>query len=127
MRPPPARDPDGALFLDVDGTLLEVASRPDQVRVPPELPLLLGRLTREHGGAWALVSGRRIDDIDRLLQPWRGAVAGLHGGERRRADGSYAPGADGPVDRAARLALDRLRPLLAEAPQRWPGVRFEDK
>jgi trehalose 6-phosphate phosphatase len=125
--PPPPLDRGEALFLDVDGTLLEIAPRPDLVAVPPELPPLLGRLARRQGGALALVSGRRIADVDRLLRPWRGAVAGLHGGERRRADGSYVKGDGKPLDLAAKIALDRLRPLLAEAPRRWPGMRLEDK
>src|SRR5438552_2435973 len=100
---------------------------PGLVRVSPALPVLLGQLTHWHGGALALVSGRRIADLDRLFEPWRGAAAGLHGGERGRPDGSYARSGDGPLDLIAAAALERLRPRLAEAAERWPGVRLEDK
>jgi trehalose 6-phosphate phosphatase len=98
-----------ALFLDVDGTLLEIAPRPQDVSVPSELPALLGELARQRKGAVALVSGRPLDEIDRLFQPWRGAAAGLHGIVRRRADGTV----DRVANPAAAVALDRLRPRLA--------------
>jgi trehalose 6-phosphate phosphatase len=124
----PALDPDAALFLDVDGTLLEIAPRPELVFVPPTLPLLLDRLAAVRGGALALVSGRPLADIDRLFRPWRGPAAGVHGAERRRADGSLvAAGDDSPADLAAAAALNRLRPVLADALRRMPGVFLEDK
>jgi trehalose 6-phosphate phosphatase len=124
---PPRLDRQAALFLDVDGTLLEIVLRPELVDVPTGLPALLDRLSRQRGGALALVSGRRLGDIDRLFAPWRGAAAGLHGAERRRADGSLAPSGDNPEDRAAAAALDRLRPRLIDMVGRLPGVRLEDK
>ena len=51
---------DAALFLDMDGTLLEIAARPDAVVVPPELPELLTRLQAALGGAVAVVTGRGL-------------------------------------------------------------------
>ena len=110
-----------ALFLDVDGTLLDIALRPELVSVPVGLPALLDRLAEQRGGALALVSGRRLADIDRLLRPWRGAAAGLHGAERRRADGSLVRMATAPADAAAAAALDRLRPALRDSGRRCPG------
>src|SRR3954466_15301122 len=83
MTRPPPLDPASALFLDVDGTLLEIAPRPELVRVPPGLPGLLERLARQREGALAPISGRPLADLDGLFQPWRGAAAGLHGAERR--------------------------------------------
>jgi len=127
MIPPPRLGGDAALFLDVDGTLLEIAPRPEFVIVPPTLPLLLDRLAAERRGALALVSGRPLSDIDRLFAPWRGAAAGVHGAERRRLDGGVVRRLDGPADLAAATALDRLRPALAELAQRMPGVWLEDK
>lgn len=124
---PRGLDAQAALFLDVDGTLLELAPRPELVAMPPGLPALLDCLGRERGGALALVSGRRLADLDRLFAPWHGAAAGLHGAERRRQDGSLVPSAAGPADLAAAAALDRLRPTLIEAAGRWPGVWLEDK
>src|SRR5947209_7221291 len=120
MTRPRPLDRDSALFLDVDGTLLEIAPRPELVRVPPALPGLLGRLEGQRDGALALISGRPLADLDRLFQPWRGAAAGLHGAERRRADGSLVESSDSPADRDAAAALDRLRPALTECERRWP-------
>jgi len=125
---PPPLDACAALFIDVDGTLLDIAPAPELVEVPAGLPALLQRLAVRHEGALALVSGRRLADLDRLLVPWHGAAAGLHGAERRRPDGSLA--ADMPSDeaeQAAQRALDRIREPLAEAARHWPGVRLEDK
>ncbi len=127
MSAPPALDPAAALFIDVDGTLLEIAPRPELVQVPLGLPALLGRLAAERGGALAVVSGRRLADLDRLLHPWHGAAAGLHGAECRRADGSVMAPPHRPADLAAAQALDRLRPRLREAAAHAPGVWLEDK
>src|SRR4051812_37608984 len=121
MTPPPL-DPHSALFLDVDGTLLEIAPRPELVRVPDGLAALLTRLAEQRGGALAVISGRRIDDVDRHLHPWRGAVAGVHGGERRDAAGHMIAGSDSPDDRKAASALERLRPMLRDLEQQLPGI-----
>jgi trehalose 6-phosphate phosphatase len=124
---PPALDRQSALFIDVDGTLLEIARRPESVQVPPPLLDLLGQLAGERDGALALISGRSIADLDRLFQPWRGAAAGLHGAERRRPDGSHVVESDSAADSAAAAALDRLRPELAALTARFAGVWLEDK
>src|SRR5262245_14516290 len=79
-----------ALFLDVDGTLLEIAESPDAVRVPERLKELLARLVSQEAGAVALVSGRQLRQLDELFAPYRFAAAGLHGLERRDAQGSYS-------------------------------------
>lgn len=120
---PPPLDSAWALFLDVDGTLLEIARRPEDVRVPSRLPSLLRRLAQQRGGALALVSGRPIREIDFLFRPWQGAAAGLHGFERRRADGTI----DSSRNPSGIAALDRLRPRLAEAARPDGGVMLEDK
>jgi trehalose 6-phosphate phosphatase len=130
MRTPTAAPPldrDDALFIDVDGTLLDLAPRPELVEVSPSLPDLLQHLGGEREGALALISGRPIAELDRLFRPWRGAAAGLHGIERRRPDGSYAPGADADADRAAAAVLERLRPEMTAVARHWPGVFIEDK
>jgi trehalose 6-phosphate phosphatase len=127
MIPPSALAREAALFLDVDGTLLEIALRPELVDVPPALPPLLDRLASERDSALALVSGRPLADLDRLFRPWHGAAAGVHGAERRRADGSLVMHADSPADLAAAAALDRLRPVLSDAVRRMPGILLEDK
>ena len=74
---------DYALFLDFDGTLVEIAPRPDAVRVDPDLVPALERLRERLGGALAIVTGRPVAVIDDFLTPARFDVAGLHGVERR--------------------------------------------
>lgn len=120
---PPPLDPNSALFVDVDGTLLEIAPHPESVRVPAHLPPLLERLQSERRGAFALVSGRSIAALDELFRPWRGAAAGLHGGERRRPDGSRFDLDGGTVS----TALAAVRRGAAAFALGNPGVRLEDK
>ncbi len=116
----PAVPPDGALFLDFDGTLVEIAAAPDQVVVPVGLIEVLARLAEQRGGALAVVSGRRIGDLDRFLAPLALPAAGLHGLERRRADGT--------IERsAAPRWIGRLAPELDAFARRHPGVRVENK
>lgn len=127
MTAPPELGRETALFIDVDGTLLEIAPRPELVEIPAEIPGLLRRLADERGGALALISGRPIADLDRLFPSWRGAAAGLHGIERRRSDGSWGETGGSEADRAAAAALDRLRPQLQVLAAGWPCVWLEDK
>src|SRR5690242_2314623 len=72
-RPPPALDFQSALFLDVDGTLLKIAPRPELVQVPRGLPALIDRLSAQRGAALALISGRPLAQLDALFHPWQGA------------------------------------------------------
>jgi trehalose 6-phosphate phosphatase len=122
-RCPPPLDLQSALFLDVDGTLVDIVACPELVRVPPGLPQLLIRRTAERDGALALISGRPLAELDRLLHPWHGAAAGLHGIERRRADGTL----DHIPDRPGEAALDCIRPKLAALAADGSGLLLEDK
>lgn len=94
-----------ALFLDVDGCLLEFADAPDQVVVPLGLRERLHALSQRLDGALALVSGRSLEALDDLFWPLRLPAAGLHGLERRSRSGRIR----------APLANQRLRRLCAEA------------
>ncbi len=106
--------PSCALFLDFDGTLVDLVSHPQAVVVPPGLPDTLGRLRDLLAGAIAVVSGRPIQQIDRFLAPLVLSVAGVHGAERRRADGSLAWQTVSPMDavKEVALALARAHPAL---------------
>lgn len=84
---PPIHDAT-ALFLDFDGTLAEIAPRPDAVRTAPELATILAALSARLGGALAIVSGRPVADLDRFLAPLRPALAAEHGAVLRFTDGS---------------------------------------
>jgi trehalose 6-phosphate phosphatase len=120
---PPKLDRLAALFLDVDGTLLEIAGSPDLVQTPPKLPALLGDLGAQRGGALALISGRPLAELDRLFRPWCGAAAGVHGLERRRVDGTFAHHADV----TAAVSLDRIRPRLTAFACARSGLLLEVK
>lgn len=86
--PLPEADANRAFFLDVDGTLLEIAETPSGVKVDPGLIDLIRRLHACAGGAIALISGRRIADIDALFPDLRLPLAGQHGLERRDPEGN---------------------------------------
>ncbi len=76
-----------ALFLDLDGTLLDFANEPEGVEVSERVRDLLPRLHEFTDGAIALVSGRTMDDLDHLLAPHKFPVAAVHGLELRDGDG----------------------------------------
>lgn len=115
-------DQSWCLFLDVDGTLLEIAESPDSVQVDESLQDLLTRLRAVLDGAVALVSGRPIADLDRLFGPHRWSAAGVHGLERRDAQGRWHSQNGFDVATVAQ-ARDSLRQLA----NRLPGTILEDK
>ncbi|MEM6907849.1 MAG: trehalose-phosphatase [Pseudomonadota bacterium] len=77
-----------ALFLDFDGTLVELAPGPDAITPLPDLGMRLEMLAERVGGALALVSGRAVDDIARHIGPLKVAAAGSHGSDIRLRDGT---------------------------------------
>ena len=109
------------LFLDVDGTLLELADSPGGVAVDPHLLPLLEQLRNVAGGALALVSGRTIRNLDELLGSSRLPAAGLHGCERRDATGAMH------VAPIAREQLADVRAGLQRLAARHSGLLLEDK
>src|SRR5215213_2130181 len=124
--PPPPLSPDtgpiadAALFLDFDGTLVEIAPTPDAVRVQPGLPRLLQRLSTGLNGALAIVSGRPLRDLDHFL-PVPIPMVGDHGATLRPVPGQPPESPDLPHAPAA--WRDRAETLL----ERFPGTLIEDK
>ena len=110
-----------AFFLDVDGTLLDIADHPGLIRVDGELMRLLRSLARAAEGALALISGRSVEDIDRLLADPGFCVAGQHGAERRDFSGRMHR------REVPRAALDTARRRLAAVAERHPALVLEDK
>ncbi|HTY98329.1 MAG TPA: trehalose-phosphatase [Rhodocyclaceae bacterium] len=110
-----------AFFLDVDGTLLEMAPTPDQVRVDGEVLLIVDALGAAAGGALALVSGRSLADVDRLFAPRRLPAAGQHGAERRDSLGGGHSYGGGPAQLAA------LRTCVGAWAAAVEGLLVEDK
>ena len=111
-----------ALFLDVDGTLLELAATPQAVSVSDDLREGLRALSLASGGAVALVSGRAITDLDKLFAPLTLPSAGLHGFEHRSASGAYERR---PLPSAT--ALGNARGAMLRLAQSHPGLMVEDK
>lgn len=117
---PPPLVPGCALFLDIDGTLLDIAATPDRVRVDGRVTGLLPRLARGLGGALALITGRSIADVDRLFPGVRLPIAGQHGIERRDAAGT--------VHRLpAQPGIEPLRRELQQLAALHDGLLLEDK
>lgn len=122
LSPPPARLPNGAaLFLDLDGTLLELRDDPEDVVAGAGLRTLLEGLGERLEGRVAIVSGRSLDQLDRILGPvaQRLACSGSHGAEHR---------CDGHVVRPERLAvLDTVADRLRGFAEARDGVIVEEK
>ncbi|MBU9213544.1 trehalose-phosphatase [Burkholderia gladioli] len=112
---------DTAFFFDFDGTLVDLAPTPDGIHVPDSLPAMLGELRALARGAVAIVSGRGIDSIDSFLGLADLPVAGLHGAERRDANGD-----------TMRVGFNderllRIERELAAVVERNPGTLLEIK
>ncbi|MCY7370643.1 MAG: trehalose-phosphatase [Polaromonas sp.] len=116
----PALHAHSALFLDFDGTLVDLVEDPDAVVVPSGLTTTLQKLHTRLGGALAVVSGRSLQDLDRFLEPLRLPLAAEHGAQRR-----MAAAAD-----AIALACPDLRDVVRSATvfaAANPGLRVESK
>src|ERR1700692_3407683 len=109
------------LFLDVDGTLIELTDSPLETFADPGLKTLLGDVAERLGGAVALVSGRSIEYLDALFAPLRLPAAGLHGVERRKASGAMHGASF--VDAQLTEARKAVHALVAA----HPGTSVEDK
>ncbi|MEM5342362.1 trehalose-phosphatase [Paraburkholderia azotifigens] len=110
-----------AFFFDFDGTLVDLAPTPDGVLVQPEAIVLLAELRRLTNGAVAIVSGRGIDSIDQFLGMPDLPIAGLHGAERRDANGD-----------TQRVGFNderllRMEQILADVVNANPGMLLEIK
>ena len=109
-----------SLFLDFDGTLVEIVERPDAVQVDAALTMLMARLADKLQGRLAIISGRPRAEIDALFGGRRFAVGGSHGLELRWSDGRL----DAPI------ADSRFEPVIAEMrllAAAHPGAMVEEK
>ncbi len=110
-----------ALLFDVDGTLIDIASTPEEVVVSAELRLSLHKLWDRSEGATALVSGRTLESLDSLFAPLRLPASGTHGAQLRAQPASDALAFEAP------LLPDQLREALAHLNRKFEDVRIEDK
>ncbi|MBE7732470.1 trehalose-phosphatase [Devosia faecipullorum] len=111
-----------AIFTDFDGTLVEIAETPDAVDVPADLMQRLDRARQDFDNAFAVLTGREIADIDRYLSPLQLPVAGTHGAQRRRADGTLED-VDAALSADAESIARALQPLAIAN----PGLLVEAK
>jgi trehalose-phosphatase len=121
------------LFLDYDGTLSDFAPTPDHVEPDPDLVALLRRLVAEPSIRTAILSGRRLSHVQKLVPVPGILLAGTYGLELQ------TPAYDGPGRRIDRLDYGTIRPVLEAIKPRWaeliaagggrarPGFYLEDK
>lgn len=110
-----------ALFLDFDGTLVDIVDRPEAVVVDPALPDILQRLQERLGGALAIVSGRPVAFLDGHFRSHQFDMAGLHGLEQRIAGNLHLCDPDEHPE--LRRMIGRLKDVVADK----AGVLIEDK
>lgn len=116
----PSPERNWALFLDIDGTLLDIASAPDDVAIPYDLVPVLETASAWLSGALALVSGRPLAAIDRLFSPAKLPCAAEHGAVLRKPGGYIE---DNPL-----LAVPQeWRTQIRLAAATWPGVLIDEK
>ena len=120
--PLPAPGERWALFLDVDGCIVEFQPLPEMVRIPDQLLRNLSELHHVLAGALAFVSGRTLDQLDHLFAPLKLPSAGQYGMERRDATGGMH-GVILPEQSTAEFVRERAYELLS----RFPGLKVEDK
>lgn len=119
--PPDNLEPSNlALFLDVDGTLLDIEDHPADVCADQTLVALLERLSKGLDGALSLISGRSVADIDRIFAPARFATAGGHGAELRVHPDDTVSSAKWSLPASI---LERMREFAADS----PGLLLEEK
>lgn len=108
-----------AFFLDVDGTLAEIQDHQDMAFIPERVIVLLQRLQR-HGAGIALVSGRPLQEVRRMVSPLECAIAGTHGAECRNA-------AQRLLFRHEDSFFSSLFFRAQALTQRFPGITIENK
>ena len=118
----PHAAPQLAIFTDFDGTLVELAERPDLIDVPESLASQLQRAASEFDMAFAVLTGREIATIDEFLSPLQLPIAGAHGTQRRRADGFLET-----IDPAAVLGAERIAEAMAPLLEAHPDLLLETK
>jgi trehalose 6-phosphate phosphatase len=120
LPPPPTRLHRPALFLDLDGVLAPLADTPDAVVPHPERTAALRAVAERLDRRVAIISGRTIAEIDRIAEAGAAPASGVHGLERRRADGSLHRAEAAPEVRDAVAAFE-------EFARTRPGIIVEDK
>ena len=120
--PPPLGEiADPALFLDFDGTLVDLAATPDGITVPDHLEGAIARLSDRLDGRLAIVTGRFVADLRNHLPQCSVVISGSHGAEIETPEGSPVTGKEPP--RMGDALLARARDFA----QRHDGLFLEEK
>ncbi|RYX92786.1 MAG: trehalose-phosphatase [Comamonadaceae bacterium] len=119
LRHLPRINRDTALFLDFDGTLVDIATRPELVQVPPDLVDVLKTLYDKLDGAIAIVSGRALSDLDRFLSPLQLTSAAEHGAQQRLSGGE--------VTQMAAPDIHTVEGIAIQLASQHSGLRVELK
>jgi trehalose 6-phosphate phosphatase len=109
-----------AVFLDFDGTLVDIASKPDRVSVPESLLTTIQSVHDRLDGALALVSGRSIADLDALVDPLHLPIAGVHGIEHRDGFGKTR-------SESSTVIPENVREHMRKLAESDAGLILEDK
>jgi trehalose 6-phosphate phosphatase len=109
-----------AVLLDVDGTILDIASTPHNVVVPQRLKQALKKLSQDASGAVAFVSGRRLVDLDRLFAPLKLATIAGHGAELRVSANDEPSRCDATIGGDIRVQFEAFV-------SKFDGIILEDK
>lgn len=118
---PPLLSDDFAWFFDLDGTLATIRPHPDEVAVPDDVLHALNQLSLLNQGALALISGRSMAELDKLAEPYRFPLAGVHGAERRDIHGHAH------IVTLPQELVQTLHAQLATALAWLPGTELEAK
>lgn len=119
--PPPLRTVvKASLFLDLDGTIAPIKQKPSDVGADENRNVLLATLAERLDGRLAIVSGRTISELDRILSGQVGPLAGVHGLQRRSAAGDR-------IDTAVHSGIAVARATLKDVLRKHRGVILEDK
>jgi len=107
-----------AVFLDFDGTLVNIAPLPDQVRLAPATRRVLRRLARHPRITLVVISGRRRSELQGYIGLPGIRYYGLYGWERR---------GQSSLPSSALIALRSARTQLSIHLASIPGLWVEDK
>ncbi len=120
--PPPPTFPStsAALFLDLDGTLAPIMPRPEAVGPDRRRAVLIKRLLMTLKGRVAVVSGRSLEDLDRILEGGVTPIAAVHGLVRRDAMGTV-------LMSSPHAGIADARQMLGNLARCDKGLQFEDK
>lgn len=111
------------LFLDCDGTLAPIAESPEKARIPADVKKLLKKVSGDPSCKVAIISGRSLEDIKRLVGVNGLIYSGNHGLEIEGPGIKFKPLSLMGVKSVSKYIGNKLRHRLSPI----KGVLIEDK